>query len=432
MKRLLFLLLIPFLVISATACASAEEMTSTPKLAAGGSKPDPAATSTSNTSPGMTATTTAILVPQDQIATDEPTVMAAPTLTPAGTMQIPSPESWIAFTGLDGNIWLLDHATGERKPVTQDANPSQPGTPSNQPVISYCCAKWSSDGNLLAFQREMALPNPQGDEYQFSLWIYDFRTEQARPLLENQMVAGFAWHPGEHSLTFGLNIPTQFFLDQSPELARGIQSVDVDSGKGQEIIAPENGLPLVNPTWSADGKILAFEEIMAMEGRGRFAYFDFDANQYFSWEQVIGSYTLSPQAEQVAYDRLAYIPSGDERIWINTLSGDDETPLSPDYDPGYAFSPVFSPTADRVAYLVDASRGMQAGTPEYELFVLDVSGSQARKLGAFEQATNLSWTPDGNRLLLTAGPYPIRQVVEVIVESAEVIVLADGSQPAWR
>jgi hypothetical protein len=434
MNRIGFLLLVIILASIGTACASPTGATNTPTLPGAGLQPEPSGTTAATLAPTMADNVSATPIPQEQTATSEPSApaTATPTSTTAETQPSAGPEAWIAFTGLDGNIWLLEHASGELRPVTQDANPSQPGTPSNQPVISYCCAQWSSDGELLAFKREMGLPNSQGFEYQFSLWIYDFRTGDIQPIMENQMVAGFAWRPGEHSISFGLNIPTQFFLDQSPELARGIQSVDVDTGEVQEIVAPQNGLPLVNPTWSDDGNILAFEEIMAMEGRGRFAYFDFAADQYYSWEQVIGSYTLSPDVQQIAYDRLAYIPAGDERIWLNTLNGEDEQPLSPDYDPGYAFSPVFSPTADRVAYLVDVSSGMQAGTPEYNLFVIQISDRQAENLGAFQQATNLSWTPDGDRLLFTAGPLPVRQVVEVFVESAEAVVLTDGSQPAWR
>jgi hypothetical protein len=430
MKRYLFLSLTVSLVILVAACSSAGETTSTP--ISPGVEPQPLASATLAAATPLTATASPTLISEEQLATSEPIATLTPTSRPTDTEETPSQQSWIAFTGLDGNIWLLDRASDERTPVTQDANSSQTGTPSDQPAINYCCAKWSSDGNLLAFQQEKGLPNPQGYEYQFSLWVYDFRSEQAKPVLENQMVAGFAWKPGEHILTYGLNIPTEFFLNQSPELARGIQSLDVDSGKEQELVAPENGLPLVNPNWSDDGKIMAFEEIMAMEGRGRFAYFDFDADQFYSWEQVIGSYTLSPHAERIAYDRLAYIPTGGERIWFNTLSGDEEMPLSPDYAPGYAFSPVFSPTADRVAYLVDKSSDKGAGTPEYNLFVLEIATGLAQNLGAFEQAANLSWFPDGSRLLLTAGPYPVRQVVEVVVETAEVLVLMDGSQPAWR
>jgi Tol biopolymer transport system component len=431
MKQFRLSSLIVVLVIVAAACASAGETPSTP--ISPGVEPHPELTATLAGTSTPTTVASPTLISEDQLATGEPAETLLPTSSPTDTQQASSPMEWIAFSGLDGNIWLLERTSGERKQVTQDANPTQPGTPSDQPVIDYCCAKWSTDGNLLAFQQEKGFPDPKsGYEYQFSLWVYDFRSQQAKSLLENQMVAGFAWKPGEHILTYGLNIPTEFFLNQSPELARGIQSLDVDSGKEQELVAPENGLPLVNPVWSDDGKIMAFEEIMAMEGRGRFAYFDFEMNQYISWEQVVGSYTLSPHAERVAYDRLAYIPTGGERIWINTLNGDDEQPLSPDYAPGYAFSPVFSPTADRVAYLVDESSDTGVGTPEYNLFILDVSTGQAQNLGAFEQATNLSWSLDGSRLLLTAGPYPVRQVVEVVVETAEALVLVDGSQPDRR
>jgi hypothetical protein len=42
-----------------------------------------------------------------------------------------------------------------------------------------------------------------------------------------------------------------------------------------------------------------------MEGRGRFAYYDFATQEYLSWERVIGFYSWSPGAKFVASDEMA-------------------------------------------------------------------------------------------------------------------------------
>ncbi len=369
----------------------------------------------------------------DATATIPPSVTSPASPTPEPTETVTSepetPAAWIAYIATDGNLWLVDRVTGNREQLTQDAEPLKPE--SDQQSVTYCCPRWSSDGVLLAYQQEVTTPADQG--YQQSLWVYDMEAGQPRPLLENQQVHGFDWQPGTHLLAYGLPIATEYFLtspgEPNEEFANGIWAIDVEGGEPYELVPPQRGYGLVAPNWSPDARFLGFDEVMYMEGRGQFAYYDFMSQQYFAWDEVIGWYSWSSDGEQIAYDRMAYVPTSEERIWLNSRQGDTERALSPDYELGYAFWPLFAPKGENLAYLAELS-----GTENqlYHLFVMEVPDGEPQDLGIFERVQWLSWSPDGTYLIFSAGPYEQQQVVEVMVADAVYNFLLQGSQPAWQ
>ena len=166
-----------------------------------------------------------------------------------------------------------------------------------------------------------------------------------------------------------------------------------------------------------------------MEGRGYFAYYDFENQKYTSWEESIGLYDWSPDGETIAYDRLVYTPTGDERIWLRDRQGGDERQLSPETLPGLAFHPLFSPAGDQLAFL-DRLGGPE--TDAVSLYIVDLPDGEPRDLGTFDQVYELSWSPDGSHLALSTGSYESAQVVEVEVSGGTSRVLAEGKQPSWR
>ena len=362
-----------------------------------------------------------------------PTVrVAQPTVTAEPPTEVPErPPGWIAYIGVDENLWLVNPDTGEQRQLTQDAIPLE--SDAQKETIRYCCAQWSSDGRLLAYRREAGSRESDGFQYQFDLWVFDLVSGDARAVLENLQVAGYAWRPGTHLIAYGLPIALEYFISRgepAAELAEGIWAVDADAGSPYELVPPERGFSIISPKWSRDGRFLAFEEMLYMEGRGKFAYYDFEAQQYVAWDDVIGSYDWSPDGEAIAYDRMVYTPIGTERIWLNNRQGDAEQAFSPENEQGYAFNPVFSPQGDRLAYLAELS-----GVPDtlqYTLFVQPYQNGEPRELGVFEQTYDPAWSPDGERLALSSGPFEDRQVFVVDVAGGSVEVLAEGTQPAWQ
>jgi Tol biopolymer transport system component len=204
--------------------------------------------------------------------------------------------------------------------------------------------------------------------------------------------------------------------------------VDVDGGEPYELVAPERDYALTWPSWSPDGRFLSFEEIQYMEGRGLFAYYDLENQEYVAWDEVIGGYNWSPDGELIVYDTLAYVSVGSERIWLRERTGEARE-FSPIIEPGFASNPVFSPQGDKIAYL--AAYGSPE-TTQYSLMVQDVAGGEPRELGQFESVNQLIWSSDGKFLVFAAGAYEQREVVQVLVGDGTATSMIEGSQPALQ
>ena len=230
-------------------------------------------------------------------------------------------------------------------------------------------------------------------------------------------------------IVYGTMIDTQYFLTHDPQYANGIWAVDIETGEPYEFVAPEGGRPLVGPHWSPDGRFLGFDEVLYMEGSGEFAFYDFEAQKYTAWKDVIGSYSWSPDGSQIAYDRLSYTPQGNERIWLNTCQQDNERAFSPQYEQGYSFGPIFSPQGDRIAYLSNLG---DLESTQVSLFVVDIAGSEGPSLGTFEQTWELDWSPDGKWLALNNGPYENQQILIVSTDDGSTQTLTQGSAFAWQ
>jgi Tol biopolymer transport system component len=341
----------------------------------------------------------------------------------------PVEGSQITYIGSDGNVWAMSWPGGEPRPLTTDAVSEAGGAGGPSPTINYYFPRISSDGQLVAYRRDVGTPITSGMDYQFGLWVYDLNSGEGRQVLDENP-AGFAWRPGTHLLAYGVGVAEEYFMSrgEGPDasLAQGVWGIDLDTGERMELVKPDRGYALYLPAWSRDGRFLAFEELLAMEGRGNFAYYDFESQEYRAWEEAIGLFDWSPDGEQIAYDRLTYVANGSERIFLRERQVEGERQLSPDDVEGYAFSPVYSPQGDRIAYLAGLA-GVDSQI--FTLFVQDLAGGEPRELGVFESVLSLNWSPEGTHLIFSAGPYDRQQLSAVNLADGTSAVLAEGSQP---
>ncbi len=333
-----------------------------------------------------------------------------------------------AYLGADGNLWLADAAGGPARQITSDAASPDAGGD----VISYSFPKISSDGRYIAARRDAGVPVPEGVKYQFGLWVYDTETGEARPIYENpdSAPAGFDWKPGTHLLAYGIGAAPNYFLIRGGKpdaaLTTGIYGADLDSGTSNLLVTPQNGYTLIQPVWSPDGRFLSFDELVYMEGKGPFAYFDFENQQYISWDEPLGNYDWSPDGSQLAYDRLSYTANGTERIFTRPRLDGAEVQISPEVTQGYAFYPVYSPDGQKIAYLANP------GGPESfvnTLVVQDLATGQVSELGSYESVWYLEWSSDGRALVFSAGPYDSQIVYGYDLVNGVATQLAQGSQP---
>jgi WD40 repeat protein len=353
--------------------------------------------------------------------TDEP---PTPTLESSPTPESKGLDAWIAYITPDMNLWIMNQFTGQSLAITDDAVPFQPNV--DQQTVTYCCAQFSSDGSLLAYRREQGSVTQQAYETTYSLWIYDMNAAESRLVIDS-LVMDYDWKPGEHLIAYGPEIDFDYFIsnEDRAQLANGIWALDVDTGDTYELVSPERGYALDGPRWSPDGRFLSFEEIQYMEGRGLFAYFDFEVQEYIAWDEIIGSYSWSPDGELIAYDTMAYVSQGTERIYLRERTG-KTLEFSPPLDSGYATYPVFSPQGDRIAYLA-AIGGPE--TTEYSLMVQELDSTEPLNLGTFAGLYELTWSLDGAYIVFAAGPYEQREIVQVLVDDGTVTTLTAGTQP---
>lgn len=357
-----------------------------------------------------------------------PTV-TAPSPEPPAPTEVP--QNWVAFIGDDGNIWLVNAINGELVQITMDAAGYPMDVNDQSPVVQFQRPKWSSDGILLAYERQDAEKIDEGYSFQFSLWVYNLDTGETNPIHQGEQMVGFDWKPGTHSIAYGQAFDPNYFARHGTEasLAKGLRQIDVDSGETIDLVQPERGFHLVAPVWSPDGRFLSFQEVYLMEGSGKFGYFDFEADEYVAWDEPIGGYSWGRNGETIAYDLLTYVAQGTESIWVEPREGGDPTRLSLQIDNGYAYSPVYSPMSDWLVYLADLD-GIDANMAT--LFIVDAAGGQPRELGTFENTGFLSWTPDGYHLLMTRGPWDNSEILLLSTTDGSLRVLAEGSQPVWN
>jgi len=408
---ILIYLLLAALILSACAAAPAPTTveTSTPEASEATELPATQAPQPEETEPPQPEAT--------ELPTSTPTEAAFP------------PAMRIAYVGADGNVWVLDTGEAEPRQITSDAvTPPMDGTAPDSQMINYYFPAISSDGALVAYRRDEGTPAESGFDFAFGLWVTDLSTGESREVY-NQTPAGFAWKPGTHLLVYGQGVSEAYFairgeVDES--LATGITAVNLDTGESRELVAPEGGYALSTPIWSPDGRFLSFDEVAYYEGRGNFAYYDFEAQEYVALGQPLGLYDWSPDGEQIVYDNLTYTATGEERIYLRDRQGGDERLLSPDYEQGYAFYPVFSPQGDRVAYFANLGA---IDDSIYHLYVQNLAGGEPTDLGEYESVQSPAWSPDGSALIFSAGPFDGQQVLAVKVAGGSAAVLAEGSEP---
>jgi len=203
---------------------------------------------------------------------------------------------------------------------------------------------------------------------------------------------------------------------------------NADTGETSELVKPDHGLSLYAPVWSPDGRFLSFDEVLYMEGKGPFSYYDFAAGEYIAMEQSFGLYSWSPDGETLAFDNMTYVPNGEEYIQIRSRQDGSVSDFSTNFDPGFALMPAFSPQGDRVAYFAQLIDPFE-DSPLYTLFVQPFPQGEAVNLGEYDNVYFINWSPDGNHIAFHHGMYGNQVITDVNLKTGEKVEFL-GMQPS--
>ncbi len=410
MKRLFGMILLSILILSACSPALATQTPTIPQIA--DETLVPTATEAATALPQPSATTVG---PKDIQETNTPE---------------PALPSWLAFVGLDGNIQMIDTTSDQQIAVTIDGR-SMMDFPQPEQYVQYSDPAWSSDGLFLAFIKTANTQLSDRLESMYSLVVYDVSNGELSEVLSDPDLSSFAWKPDSHLIAYALRTAPAYFTARGSvdaTLAKGIFAVDTDTLE-TSVLVKLQGYSLILPQWSPDGRFVSFNEILYMEGRGIFAYYDFEDQEYTSWEHPIGNYDWSQDGEMIIYDDLTYISAGDERIYLNDRYDEDEVLFNETDDDYYASNPVFSPDGEVVLFKeTENFTDNNIST----LWVKALDGSEIESILEDTEVYDILWSPDGEYALVVQGPYDNPTLLEVNVYDYTTRVLGQGWSPDWQ
>ena len=390
--------------------------------------------SSSQTGSTVTVSEEPTSLPATQVPTQEIIEPTATVEGPKTVQETATPEpmqpSWIAYIGLDGNVQLLDANSGDQIAVTNDGS-SAMDFPQPDHYFLYSDPAWSSDGTLLAYKQTENTKLSDRVDYVFSFMVYDLASAESKVVASGQDLSDFAWRPGTHLLAYTLMTDPAYFTARAQvnsDLAKGIMAVEADTGETMELVKPQ-GYSLIRLQWSRDGQFASFDEILYMEGRGNFAYYDFESQEYSSWDRAIGFYDWSPDNETLVYDDLTYAARGDEQIYLNDIYDQDETIFAEGDSDHYVSNPLFSPDGDTVLYKFSESN---IDNNISSLMVKDLKSGKPESILEDTSIYTILWSPDGEYALVVMGPYEHPTLLEVNVYDYTTRELGNGWSPAWQ
>jgi TolB protein len=171
-------------------------------------------------------------------------------------------------------------------------------------------------------------------------------------------------------------------------------------GRGKEIFVMDydgerikrltnNGSLNLNPSWSPDGKEIAF--LSYRSGRPELVILSSSGDLRKAFPQQKGELNLAPEWSPDG-KRIAFAGSrdGNSEIFVLRVADGQLTRLTT--NPALDTSPSWSPTAREIAFVSDRS-----GTPQ--IYIMDAEGTNVRRL-TYEGAWNdlPAWSPKGDKI----------------------------------
>ena len=349
---------------------------------------------------------------------------------------VPQNGEWLAYLDKQENVWIVSWITGDKKQITNDAALLTDTSGDMIGAIDYGQPRWSSDGKRLAYLRSES--DYSAGKTTTSLILHDFASGESRTLVEPIDPTYFTWSPDGASIVYSppVYLPQFDYTNEGGEI-NGLWQIDIVSGVTSELVAPEHGYPLTAPIWTPDGKKISFDEIVYIEGRGYFGYYDFEKNLYTAWDQEqderIGSYSWLPDGEHLIYDGNIYVVGPGNRLWQADIQHSEIISLTPQDANRSFYNPQVSPDG---TLLLFSGSDFSSEPPRYSLWVSDTAGNYPISIAEDKyEIWEHDWSPDGSWLhYISCTPDGCEnyQINLYEMSSSDTIMLANGRDAHWQ
>jgi hypothetical protein len=194
-------------------------------------------------------------------------------------------QEWIAFQGVDKNVWLVHPDGNGKMPITSDA--------SGEDLI-YRSLKWSPDGTYLAFIKQ--------SKGKASLLSLDLRTGKIAVLVESvpafnwDISRAYDWSPDGTRIVVETESVVNYENNPAGEAVNeGLLILDIKTKQLELLISPEPAHYLYGPDWSPTGEMIGYNacipgmeldacqyQIVAADGRGVFISITGESSYFYS------------------------------------------------------------------------------------------------------------------------------------------------------
>jgi len=345
-------------------------------------------------------------------------------LTPTQAQIPPAPQGQIAYIATDGNMWVVRQGETVPLPITSDASEQ----------VSYLSPRWSPDGSLLVFCRQV-----QSEVTASSLYFARTGEWEPFPLAEevfcNDWFEGsFSWSPDGRQIVYARS------YEFNPESAAsqwqtyyGLWVVDLISGESSELLPPLGANPLVYPQWSANGKWIKFYELAYIEGLGVLHTWEVETGRVVSWvglgaDIFPGTSSWGPDGNVVAFDLVSYTGFPGAGIYLANPDGTDAGRIYAKSS-AVATLPLLSPRGDWLAFLLSPY-----DRPATQLILTTRDGENRVEIANSDsRLAPLDWSPDGAWLLYATHNGEVNDLIAYNVDTGEHAILAQTNtfQADW-
>ena len=300
----------------------------------------------------------------------------------------------IAFSGADGNIYLVNRDGSSRHSLGAGLDPA-----------------WSPDGSQIAFWRGTGdTSGCENDPLQQTpkvcvgdVWVMRADGSNARLLISNGMKP--SWSPDGRRIAYST----------AQADAKGLHDLSVANADGGGAKQVTSGFADVGAKWSPDGRRIIFGRCCISQGASSAIELYEIAPDGSNVKRVFGSADIgswapawSPDGKQVAFTGYNY-GANKVSIWVLDYAAGTADPVTEAHQAGKTwvdnmdYGPAWSPDGKRIAYSFDPDGASGTGD-------CDAGPTTGCAMGGSQPGVIYLMNPDGsNRTSLTEGAWPAFQ-----------------------